>query len=61
MVVLNRKTPRIDPWGQPPETPRGEDQVSPTLTDMVLFERKVASRRMTPVEAPFFAKEAKQC
>ena len=61
VVVLKRKTPRIDPWGQPPVTSMGSDHVEPTLTDMVLPDKKVASKRMTSVDAPLDANEVRQC
>ena len=40
--ILKRRTPRIEPWGTPPYTGRGSDQVLLTLTDIVLFDKKVA-------------------
>ena len=61
MVRLKRKTPKIEPWGQPPVTGLGEDQVDPTLTVIDLFVRKVAMSLMMGVEAPWAAKARRQC
>ena len=50
VVVLNRKTPKILPWGQPPVTGRAFDHDCPTRTDMVRLDKKVASNLITLVD-----------
>ena len=59
--MLNKKTPKIDPWGQPPETGLGSDHVQPTLMVITRFDKKVAMRRMIWDEAPLDAKALRQC
>ena len=60
IVVLNRKNPKMEPWGQPPDTGKGSEREPPTLTVIERFVKKVAMRRRTSVEAPFFASDFKQ-
>ena len=61
VVVLKRKTPKIDPWGQPPVTGLEVDQVDPTRTAIVRSDKKVAINLITGEEAPFLAKAWRQC
>ena len=37
--IINKRGPRMDPWGTPEVTGRGEEWVVPTLTDCVRSER----------------------
>ena len=60
-VTLNKKTPKMLPWGQPPVTALSVDQVCPTRTDMVLLVKKVANSRRIAKLAPFLANDLKQC
>ena len=59
VVTLKRKTPRIDPWETPPLTGLGADQLCPTLTVIVRWDKKVASSSIIGVDAPLRAKASK--
>ena len=51
----------MEPCGTPPYTGLGVDQVSETLTDMVLLDKKDARIAVVFVLAPFLAKALRQC
>ena len=55
-----RDIPRIEPWGTPPYTGRGDDQLWPTFTCIMRFERNVATNSIMGVVAPSLARAARQ-
>ena len=57
---VEKKKPRIEPWGKPPLAGSQSDCTSPTLTVIVRFVRNVATSLRASVEAPFFAQDCKQ-
>ena len=51
----------MDPCSTPPFTNLGADHSPPTRTVMVLFVKNVASSLMVWLDAPWLAKDLRQC
>ena len=60
IVALEKNTPSIEPWGQPPWTAHGSLIRLPTLTTIEQSVKKAATILSKLEEAPFLANNSKQ-